>query len=138
MPLFLALVAKSSCKAIGVQTDLNACLDLSKKLQGIWGLPSDQKFGRNLISKLFAVCSADIDVLFGFISMNSPPKTMEPLAVECTVDMALRSSMHPFLSSEAAKVSCFYSALTKVLLNPIVSYTCLNMILCSIILTTEA
>ncbi|XWS62232.1 hypothetical protein CRYUN_Cryun07bG0192700 [Craigia yunnanensis] len=106
--------AKSSCKEIGVQTDPNACLDLSKKLQGIWGLPSDQKFGRNLISKLFAVCLADIDVLFGFISMSSPPKTMEQLAVKCSVDMALWSSMDPFLSSEAAKVSRFYSALTKI------------------------
>ncbi|XWS38814.1 hypothetical protein CRYUN_Cryun19dG0162700 [Craigia yunnanensis] len=105
---------KSSCKTIGVQTDLNDCLDLSKKLQSIWGLPSDQKFGRNLISKLFAVCSTDIDVLFGFISMSSPCKTMEPLAVKCSVDMTLQSSMHPFLSSEAAKVSCFYSALTKI------------------------
>lgn len=106
--------AKSSCKAIGVQADLNTCLDLSKKLQDIWGLPSDQQFGRNLISKLFAVCSKDINVLFGFISISSPSKTMEPLAVKSSVDMALQHSMQPFHSSEAAKVSRFYSALTKI------------------------
>ncbi|KAK6251554.1 hypothetical protein SCA6_005559 [Theobroma cacao] len=106
--------AKSSCKAIGVQADLNTCLDLSKKLQDIWGLPSNQQFGRNLISKLFAVCSKDINVLFGFISISSPSKTMEPLAVKSSVDMALQHSMQPFHSSEAAKVSRFYSALTKI------------------------
>ncbi|KAB2053852.1 hypothetical protein ES319_A12G214800v1 [Gossypium barbadense] len=104
---------KSSCQASGIQTNFSACLDLSEKLQGIWGLPSEQKFGRNLISKLFAVCSADIDVLFGFIKMSSPSKTMEPPAVKSSDDMSLQTSIHPFLSAEAAKISCFYSALTK-------------------------
>ncbi|KAK5777396.1 hypothetical protein PVK06_045363 [Gossypium arboreum] len=104
---------KSSCQASGIQTNFSACLDLSEKLQGIWGLPSEQKFGRNLISKLFAVCSADIDVLFGFIKMSSPSKTMEPPAVNSSDDMSLQTSIHPFLSAEAAKISCFYSALTK-------------------------
>ncbi|XP_022736632.1 uncharacterized protein LOC111289660 isoform X2 [Durio zibethinus] len=106
--------AKSSCKEIGVQTDLSACLDLSNKLHGIWDLPSDQKLGRNLIAKLFAVCSTDIDVLFGFINMSSPSKTMEPLVFKSSFDKALQSSVHPVLSSEAAKVSCFYSSLTKI------------------------
>ncbi|KAL4385822.1 hypothetical protein GQ457_15G008060 [Hibiscus cannabinus] len=105
---------KSSCQEIGVQTDLNASLDLSEKLQDIWGLPSEQKFGRNLMSKLFAVCSEDIDVLCGFINMSSPSKTMELHAVKSSVDMALKSSSHPFLSAEAAKASRFYSALTKI------------------------
>ncbi|MBA0744227.1 hypothetical protein Gogos_006862, partial [Gossypium gossypioides] len=104
---------KSSCQASGIQTNFSACLDLSEKLQGIWGLPSEQKFGRNLISKLFAVCSADIDVLFGFIKMSSPSKTMEPPAVKSSDDMSLQTSIHPFLSAEAAKISRFYSALTK-------------------------
>lgn len=104
---------KSSCQASGIQTNFSACLDLSEKLEGIWGLPSEQKFGRNLISKLFAVCSADIDVLFGFIKMSSPSKTMEPPAVKSSDDMSLQTSIHPFLSPEAAKISRFYSALTK-------------------------
>ncbi|KAE8693195.1 putative Nbs-lrr resistance protein [Hibiscus syriacus] len=105
---------KSSCQAIGVHTDLNASLNLCEKLQDIWGLPSEQKFGRNLISKLFAVCSDDIDVLFGFINMRSPSKTLELHAVKSSVNMTLKSSIHPFLSAEAAKVSRFYSALTKI------------------------
>ncbi|MBA0670202.1 hypothetical protein Goklo_024925, partial [Gossypium klotzschianum] len=104
---------KSSCRASGIQTNFSACLDLSEKLEGIWGLPSEQKFGRNLISKLFAVCSADIDVLFGFIKMSSPSKTVEPPAVKSSDDMSLQTSIHPFLSPEAAKISRFYSALTK-------------------------
>ncbi|KAG8476013.1 hypothetical protein CXB51_032835 [Gossypium anomalum] len=104
---------KSSCQASGIQTNFSVCLDLSEKLQGIWGLPSEQKFGRNLISKLFAVCSADIDVLFGFIKMSSPSKTMESPAVKSSDDMSLQTSIHPFLSAEAAKISRFYSALTK-------------------------
>ncbi|XP_012439268.1 protein SENSITIVE TO UV 2 [Gossypium raimondii] len=104
---------KSSCQASGIQTNFSACLDLSEKLEGIWGLPSEQKFGRNLISKLFAVCSADIDVLFGFIKMSSPSKTVEPPAVKSSDDMSLKTSIHPFLSPEAAKISRFYSALTK-------------------------
>lgn len=120
----LSLVAKSSCKAIGVQTDLNDCPNLSQKLQAIWGLPSDQKIGRNLVSQLFAICSTDIDVLFGFISTSTLSKTMEPLVAKCSVDMASQSSVHPSLSSEAEKVSCFYSALSKVRINPIASYTC--------------
>ncbi|GMJ00224.1 SENSITIVE TO UV 2 [Hibiscus trionum] len=105
---------KSSCQEIGVQTDLNASLDLSEKLQDIWGLPSEQKFGRNLISKLFAVCSEDVDVLCGFINRSLPSKTMELHAVKNSADMALKSSIHPFLSAEAAKVSRFHSALTKI------------------------
>lgn len=136
----MSFVVKSSCQASGIQTNFNACLDLSEKLQGIWGLPSEQKFGRNLISKLFVVCSADIDVLFGFIKMSSPSKTREPLAVKSSDNMALQTSIHPFHSAEAAKISRFYSALTKVLLNPIVSYGCLNMIglvPCSIIFSAN-
>ncbi|OMO87801.1 hypothetical protein CCACVL1_08753 [Corchorus capsularis] len=106
--------AKSSCKAIGVQTDLNACSHLSKKLQDIWVLQSNQKFGRDLISKLYAVCSSDISVLFGFISMNLPFKTMESVAVESSANMALQQSTDSFLNTEAAKVFRFYSALTKI------------------------
>ncbi|XP_039001361.1 protein SENSITIVE TO UV 2-like [Hibiscus syriacus] len=43
----------------------------TEKLLDIWGLLSEQKFGRNLISKLFAVCSEDIDVLCGFINSET-------------------------------------------------------------------
>ncbi|XP_022736635.1 uncharacterized protein LOC111289660 isoform X5 [Durio zibethinus] len=63
---------------------------------------------------LNTVCSTDIDVLFGFINMSSPSKTMEPLVFKSSFDKALQSSVHPVLSSEAAKVSCFYSSLTKI------------------------
>ncbi|XVF52072.1 hypothetical protein PTKIN_Ptkin04bG0235500 [Pterospermum kingtungense] len=106
--------AKSSSKAIGVQTDLNARSNLSRKLQAVWGLPSDQEFGRNLVSRLFAVCATDIDILRGFISTSTPSRTTEPLAAKCSIDIASQSSMNPFLSSEAAKVSRFYSTLTKI------------------------
>ncbi|GLU05354.1 hypothetical protein SLE2022_224570 [Rubroshorea leprosula] len=63
-------IAKSSCKAVAVQADLHTCLDLSKKLQGIWTPPSDN-FGRNMMSKLFVDCPSDFNALFGFMSVDS-------------------------------------------------------------------
>ncbi|GLU05357.1 hypothetical protein SLE2022_224590 [Rubroshorea leprosula] len=92
-------IAKSSCKAVAVQADLHTCLDLSKKLQGIWAPPSDN-FGRNMMSKLFVDCPSDFNALFGFMSVDSSCKRVSRLAVEG--------------SSDASKVSTLYSAVTKI------------------------
>ena len=120
------MLALPTYKAIGIQTEkaadpallaLNvdppASHALSQKLLAIWGSPSDQKLGRNLISKLLLTCQTDFHVLFGCMSMNVLKGTMDSLKD----DVALKSHMHSFHTSEAAKVSHLYSVLTKVLFN---------------------
>ncbi|GLT80614.1 hypothetical protein SLA2020_520450 [Shorea laevis] len=91
--------AKSNCKAAAVQADLHTCLDLSRKLQGIWAPPSDN-FGRSIMSKLFVDCPADFNALFGSMSVDLSCKMVSCLAVEG--------------SSDASKVSSLYSAVTKI------------------------
>lgn len=116
-----------SCKTIGVQTeeagdpaqvtlddDPPACHALSEKLLAIWGSPSDQNPGRNLISKLLVTCQADLHVLFGFMSRNVSRSTRDPVADGSSTDVALKLHMHSFHTSEAARVSHLYSVLTKV------------------------
>lgn len=118
--LFLCLLATSSLKAIGVQTDrsddfskndlnngLASHFDRSNKLLGIWGSMSEQQLGRNLISKLFMACPTDFQILFGCMSMNMLPNQISSHA-------ALQNDMRSFPLSEAAKVCHFYSVLTKV------------------------
>ncbi|KAB1216339.1 hypothetical protein CJ030_MR4G026753 [Morella rubra] len=116
-----------SCKTIGVQTeeagdpaqvtlddDPPACHALSEKLLAIWGSPSDQNLGRNLISKLLVTCQADLHVLFGFMSRNVSRSTRDPVADGSSTDVALKLHMHSFHTSEAARVSHLYSVLTKI------------------------
>ncbi|KAK3182916.1 hypothetical protein Dsin_030202 [Dipteronia sinensis] len=106
--------ASSRCKEIGIQADLLTHLDLSKKLQDIWGFPSDQMLGKNLISKLFVACSLEFHALFDCMSINTSSKHMNSLAVETSADVASQSHMHSYPSAEAAKVSQLYSVLTKI------------------------
>ncbi|GKU95837.1 hypothetical protein SLEP1_g9146 [Rubroshorea leprosula] len=96
---FQSLKTVRFCKAAAVQADLHTCLDLSKKLQGIWAPPSDN-FGRSMMSKLFVDCPSDFNALFGFMSVDSSCKMVSRLAVEG--------------SSDASKVSTLYSAVTKI------------------------
>lgn len=117
------MLATSSSKAIGVQTDkdgdfmrldsnndLASCFDPSEKLLGIWGSTSDQKLGRNLMSKLFMACSADFCVLLGCMNMNMSSKiTMGSLPSESSSHAAFQYHI-----CETAKASHMYSVLTKV------------------------
>ncbi|KAH7576479.1 hypothetical protein JRO89_XS01G0078900 [Xanthoceras sorbifolium] len=103
--------ASPRCKEIGIQTDLLHHLDLSKKLQDIWGFPSDQTLGKNLISKLFVACSLEFHVLFGCMNVNTSSNS---LAVETSADIALQCHIHSYPSAEAAKLSQLYSMLTKI------------------------
>ncbi|KAL5798539.1 hypothetical protein ACOSQ2_003359 [Xanthoceras sorbifolium] len=103
--------ASPRCKEIGIQTDLLHHLDLSKKLQDIWGFPSDQTLGKNLISKLFVACSLEFHVLFGCMNVNTSSNS---LAVETSADIALQCHIHSYPSAEAAKLSQLYSVLTKI------------------------
>ncbi|KAK0590837.1 hypothetical protein LWI29_032316 [Acer saccharum] len=106
--------ASSRCKEIGIQADLLTHLDLSKKMQDIWGFPSDQMLGKNLISKLFVACSLEFHVLFDCMSINTSSKHMNSLAVETSADVASQNHMHSYPRAEAAKVSQLYSVLTKI------------------------
>ncbi|EEF43532.1 conserved hypothetical protein [Ricinus communis] len=120
-------LATSSSKGIGVQTDkvgelsnldLNGDLpsqeNLSDKLLGIWSSASDQKLGRNLISKLFMACAVDFHFLFGHMSMNASSESGEFRLGESSSSAALQYHMHSFDVSEAAKISYLYSVLIKV------------------------
>ncbi|XP_057996643.1 protein SENSITIVE TO UV 2 isoform X2 [Hevea brasiliensis] len=120
-------LATSSSKDIGVQTDetgessnldlkddLPSSTNLCNKLLGIWGSTNEQKLGRNLISKLFIACPADFHFLFGRMNINTSSKSGDSVVGEWSSDAALQYHMHSFHASEAAKISCLYSVLTKV------------------------
>ncbi|XP_057977766.1 protein SENSITIVE TO UV 2 isoform X2 [Malania oleifera] len=110
-----------SCKSVGLQTDktgasshLTTNNDLSKNLLAIWGSPSCQILGRNLVSKLFEACPTDFQVLFGCMRMNTSSKMMTGSdTVESSFYVPLQDHMHHVNSSEALKVSHLYSILTK-------------------------
>ncbi|KAG2376439.1 uncharacterized protein HKW66_Vig0154070 [Vigna angularis] len=90
-------IAETTFKAKGVQTDieaqgassddLSAYLDLSQKLRAIWGSPT-KRMGHNVISKLLANLSSS--------------------------GVALHHLKDRYLTPEAAKISNFYLALTKI------------------------
>lgn len=117
----------SSCKAIGVQTDVGGICakvflnddlpthrDLSKKLLGIWGLPVNPMLGRNMVSNLLVACQTDLHVLFGFMGMNMSVKTrMDSPACESSTTVS-QYHLQSSYSLEAAKVSHLYSVLTKI------------------------
>lgn len=122
------MLAMPAYKAIGIQTekagdpgqvtmdvDPAACQALSEKLLAIWGSPRDQKLGRNLINKLLVTCQTDFHVLFAWMSVSVPKRTMDSLKDGSLSDVALSSHLHSFHTPEAAKVSHLYSVLTKVL-----------------------
>nr|XP_023905325.1 uncharacterized protein LOC112017089 isoform X5 [Quercus suber] len=119
--------AMPAYKAIGIQTekagdpgqvtmdvDPAACQALTEKLLAIWGSPRDQKLGRNLINKLLVTCQTDFHVLFAWMSVSVPKRTMDSLKDGSLSDVALTSHLHSFHTPEAAKVSHLYSVLTKI------------------------
>ncbi|KAF9615339.1 hypothetical protein IFM89_022990 [Coptis chinensis] len=115
-------------KAVGVQTetddgsgllirknDFDSQHDLFNKLQAIWGLPSREKAGKSLVSKLFVMCAADIYALFRCMGMSMPVgATSDSLADLCFSDAALNDKLQHVHSAEAAKVARLYIILTKI------------------------
>lgn len=113
-----SILDNSSCQEIGVQTDLPVRLDLSTKLQGIWGLIRDQNTGRTLISKLLVDCPTDFNILFGYARLSTSLKAVDTLAVE--------NSLEKEHASEAAKASNFFCVVMKVL-----CYLLLQVLFCT-------
>ncbi|XP_059641267.1 protein SENSITIVE TO UV 2 isoform X2 [Cornus florida] len=120
-------IGASTYKAIGVQTDKSgesthpsiendrSTHQCPSKLLAVWDSQSDQKWGRNIVSKLFVACEKDFHVLFGFLSLSLSSKTaMDSLADEISSDVAVQEHMQPVHSVEAAKISRLYSTLTKI------------------------
>ncbi|KAL3000064.1 hypothetical protein AAZX31_09G192300 [Glycine max] len=125
------LIVESTSKAKGVETatishqeaqgalplrdDLSAYLDLSQKLLAIWGSPTDNKMGTNVISKLLVGCQRDFQVLFGCMNMSLPSEiTRELLSDLSSSGVALHYLKDRFHTPEAAKISNLYLALTKI------------------------
>ncbi|XP_051137244.1 protein SENSITIVE TO UV 2 isoform X2 [Andrographis paniculata] len=75
---------------------------VSEKLINLWN-SHDRELGKVLVTKLFATCEADFQVLFGYL--NSPPNNS---------DMVLAIKQSPAQSIEAAKVSHLYSVLSLI------------------------
>lgn len=125
--MFCCLLVERTFKDKGVETDivsqqeaqgslndvLSPYLDLSQKLLGVWGSPTDQKLGSNAISKLLVGCQRDFHILFGCMSMHPPSEITKELLTGSS-GVALHY-LDCFCTPEAAKVSHFYVALTKVL-----------------------
>lgn len=126
------MLAETAVKAKGVEAemvshqeaqgspsdDLPAYLDLSQKLLAVWGSPVDKKLGSDVISKLLVGCQRDFHILFGCMSMSaSPPSeiTRKLLTDISSSGVFLHYVNDFFHTSEAAKVSHLYLALTKVL-----------------------
>ena len=102
--------------ALPLRDDLSAYLDLSQKLLAIWGSPTDNKMGTNVISKLLVGCQRDFQVLFGCMNMSLPSEiTRELLSDLSSSGVALHYLKDRFHTPEAAKISNLYLALTKVL-----------------------
>ncbi|ESQ39694.1 hypothetical protein EUTSA_v10000816mg [Eutrema salsugineum] len=113
----MAVDDKRSFKTTGVQADLANHADLSKKLLDIWSTSHYQDPRKNLISELLQACSTDLQILFSFMEMSTPPqeKEKEKQAVKSS------SNMQSSKALESVKVYQLYSAVTKI------SYGLVNM-----------
>ncbi|CAN8267404.1 unnamed protein product [Cochlearia groenlandica] len=99
---------KRSFKTTGVQADLANHADLSKKLLDIWRTSNYQDPRRNLISELLLACSADLQVLFSFMINSTPPQEKDRHAAKTLSDIQSSKAL------ESEKVSCLYSAVSKI------------------------
>ncbi|CAH2046286.1 unnamed protein product [Thlaspi arvense] len=99
---------KRSFKTTGVQADLTNHSDLSKKLLDIWCTSNYQDPRKNLITELLLACSADLQILFSFMNISTPPKEKDKQAAKTLSNM---QSSKPL---ESEKVSHLYSAVTKI------------------------
>ncbi|KHN40410.1 hypothetical protein glysoja_000908 [Glycine soja] len=101
--------------ALPLRDDLSAYLDLSQKLLAIWGSPTDNKMGTNVISKLLVGCQRDFHTLFGCMNMSLPSEiTRDFLSDLSSSGVAFHYLKDRFHTPEAAKLSNFYLALTKI------------------------
>ncbi|KAL2666451.1 hypothetical protein AAZX31_01G010700 [Glycine max] len=101
--------------ALPLHDDLSAYLDLSQKLLAIWGSPTDNKMGTNVISKLLVGCQRDFHNLFGCMNMSLPSEiTRDFLSDLSSSGVAFHYLKDRFHTPEAAKLSNFYLALTKI------------------------
>ncbi|KAG8375154.1 hypothetical protein BUALT_Bualt10G0070900 [Buddleja alternifolia] len=109
-----------SYNTVGVQTDKTtepSTSDVkhpywgSEKLLALWN-SNEKKQGRVLVAKLFMICEADFQVLFGYLNSSFPCKAKLG-SPQNDSDMTL-SDQPPYTQPvEAAKVSQLYSVLTK-------------------------
>ncbi|XP_065879776.1 protein SENSITIVE TO UV 2 [Euphorbia lathyris] len=99
---------------LGVKDDLSSHANVSNKLLGIWSSASDQKSGRDLISKLFTACPKDFHFLLGLLSFKISEISGTSVNGEGSSNATLQGQRHSFHPSEAAKISHLYSVLTQI------------------------
>ncbi|OIV94426.1 hypothetical protein TanjilG_25488 [Lupinus angustifolius] len=106
------MTVETTFKDKGVETDMFKD-NLSQKLLEIWGSQTDKKLGTNAISKLLVGCQRNFHILFGCMSMRLPSEITKEL-LTASSGVGLHYVEDCFHTPEAAKVSDFYVALTKI------------------------
>jgi hypothetical protein len=104
----MALDDKRSFKTTGVQADVANHSDLSKKLLDIWRTSNYQDPRKNLISELLLACSTDLQILFSFMKISTPPQELNKQEAKTSSDRQSSKAL------ESEKVYQLYSAVTKV------------------------
>ncbi|VYS69402.1 unnamed protein product [Arabidopsis thaliana] len=104
----MALDDKRSFKTTGVQADVANHSDLSKKLLDIWRTSNYQDPRKNLISELLLACSTDLQILFSFMKISTPPQELNKQEAKTSSDRQSSKAL------ESEKVYQLYSAVTKI------------------------
>jgi hypothetical protein len=105
---YFLLWLKSGFKTTGVQADVANHSDLSKKLLDIWRTSNYQDPRKNLISELLLACSTDLQILFSFMKISTPPQELNKQEAKTSSDRQSSKAL------ESEKVYQLYSAVTKV------------------------
>uniref|UniRef100_A0A7N0UYS2 Uncharacterized protein n=1 Tax=Kalanchoe fedtschenkoi TaxID=63787 RepID=A0A7N0UYS2_KALFE len=115
----------SSYHTKGVQTDAEfddlpltsdketSCNSLSKKLKAIRCSSADLYSGKYLVSKLLVVCVTELQVLFGYCRSPISSKHKESINDKNLTHVTSVDDDMLICSSDSAKVSRFYSIVTK-------------------------
>ncbi|KAG7532578.1 Armadillo-type fold [Arabidopsis thaliana x Arabidopsis arenosa] len=98
----MGLDDRRSFKTTGVQADLANNADLSKKLLDIWRTSNYQDPRKNLISELLLACSTDLQIIFSFMKISTPPQEVDKQEAKTSSDI------------QSEKVYRLYSAVTKI------------------------
>ncbi|CAE6217481.1 unnamed protein product [Arabidopsis arenosa] len=98
----MGLDDRRSFKTTGVQADLANNADLSKKLLDIWRTSNYQDPRKNLISELLLACSPDLQIIFSFMKISTPPQEVDKQEAKTSSDI------------QSEKVYRLYSAVTKI------------------------
>ncbi|CAL9241743.1 unnamed protein product [Arabidopsis halleri] len=104
----MGLEDKRSFKTTGVQADLANNADLSKKLLDIWRTSNYQDPRKNLISELLLACSTDLQIIFSFMKISTPPHEIDIQEAKTSSDIQSSKAL------ESEKVYHLYSAVTKI------------------------